>query len=61
VALSRLYRLGPGCRRNDVETRVAQAGGQQLKDVGLVFDYEEPGIRSLSRIGQRVHALYCHP
>jgi hypothetical protein len=56
VALSGLYRLGSGGRRNDVETRVAQAGGQQLKDVRLVLDHEQPGIRSLARIGQRVHS-----
>jgi hypothetical protein len=61
VALSRLYRLSSGCRSDDIETRVAQAGGQQLKDVRLVFDDEEPGIRSLPRIGQRVHTVYCRP
>ena len=61
MALSRLHRLGSGGRRDDVETGVAQAGGQQLKDVRLVFDDEQPGIRSRPRIGQRVHTVYSHP
>src|SRR5947209_484252 len=59
VTLRGLYRLGSGCRRDDVETRVAQARGQQLEDVRLVLDDEQLRIRSLPRIGQRFHAVYC--
>ena len=61
VALSGLYRLGSGGCRDDVETRVTQAGRQQLKDVRLVLDDEQPRIRSLPRIGQRVHSSDRRP
>ena len=61
MALGGLHRLGSGGRRDDVEARVAQASRQQLKDVRLIFDDEQPGIRSLLPISQRVHALYSRP
>ena len=41
-------------------TEAVQAAQRHRPDL-IVLDDEQPGIRSLSRIGQRVHALYCHP
>ena len=61
VATRRLYRFRPGGGGDHLEPGITQAGGQQLKDVRLVFDDEQPGIRSLPRIGQRVHGSIFSP
>ncbi len=62
VPLRGLYCLAAGRRGDHLETGVAQAGGQQLQDVGLILNDQQPGIRGAGSVrGLAVHGLYCRP
>jgi hypothetical protein len=56
VPLRGLDRLAPAGGGEHIEPGVAKAGGQQLKDVGLVLDNEKPG----SRLGPPINRRHGH-
>jgi len=44
VPLSGLDCLAAGCRGDHLEAGITQAGGQQLQDVGLILDDQQPCV-----------------